>query len=90
MEKLNTEKVIILSTRSEIAEGLIMFLAGYIPANDKPSFEDDKINVAKASKFADVSYATMCKWIQQGKIKVYGKGRTRFILKSELIQSLTK
>ena len=80
----------ILSTPAEIAEGLRMFLANHKPDLTKPDFDSDKMTVGEASQFIDVSYATMCKWINNGKIKVHGKGRTRFVLKSELINSLTK
>jgi len=84
------DKVMILSTPSEIAEGLKMFLAQHESTTIDPSFDSDKMTVGAASQFINVSYATLCKWIKAGKIKVHGKGRTRFILKSELIQSLTK
>ena len=82
------EKVMILSTPSEIAEGLRMFLAEHEKPNIEPSFKTDKMTVGEASRFADVSYATLCKWINKGKIEVHGKGRTRFVLRSELINSL--
>ena len=80
----------ILSTPAEIAEGLKMFLAEHECVNPELSFDNDKMTVAEASSYRGICYATMCKWINSGKIKVYGKGRTRFILKSELIKSLTK
>ena len=80
----------ILSTPAEIAEGLRMFMANYKPDLIKPDFDSDKMTVGEAGQFIDVSYATICKWITNGKIKVHGKGRTRFVLKSELIHSLTK
>lgn len=85
---MTTEKVMIFSTPAEIAEGLRMFLAEHQKPNIEPSFETDQMTVGKASKFSNVSYATFCKWINTGKIKVHGKGRTRFVLRSELINSL--
>lgn len=82
------EKVMILSTPSEIAEGLRMFLADHQKPIIEPSFQTDKMTAGEASKFAGVSYNTFLKWINLGKIEVHGKGRTRFVLRSELIFSL--
>jgi len=82
------EKVMILSTPSEIAEGLRMFLADHQKPTIEPSFETDKMTVSEASKFAGIGYNTFLKWIIKGKVKAHGKGRTRFILKSELIYTL--
>ncbi len=78
-------EIMILSTASEIAEALIMFLAEYQKPNIEPSFEKEKMSVAQASKFIEVSYTTLLKWITKGKIRVHGQGRTRFVLRSELI-----
>lgn len=82
------EKIMILSTASEIAEGLRMILAEHQKQIIEPSFETEKMTVSQASIFAGVCYATFCKWIIAGKIKVHGKGRTRFVFRSELIYSL--
>ena len=79
------KEIMILSTASEIAEGLKMFLAEYQKPNFEPSFEKEKMSVAQASKFIEVSYTTLLKWITKGKIRVHGQGRTRFVLRSELI-----
>jgi len=79
------KEIMILSTASEIAEALIMFLAEYHKSSLEPSFEKEKMSVAQASKFIEVSYPILLKWITKGKIRVHGKGRTRFVLKSELI-----
>ena len=79
------KEVMILSTPSEIAEGLKMFLAEYQKLNLEPSFEKEKMSVAQASRYIDISYPTLLKWITQGKIRVHGKGRTRFVLRSELV-----
>jgi len=85
---MTTEKVMIFSTPAEIAEGLRMFLADHEKPTIEPSFKSDKMTVGEASRFADISYNTFCKWINSGKIEVHGKGRTRFVLRSELIYSL--
>lgn len=77
----------ILSTPEEIAQGLRKFLNEYHPAQKQVDFKTEKMTVAEASLFIDVSYPTLCKWINDGEIPVHGKGRTRFLLKSELIES---
>jgi excisionase family DNA binding protein len=79
------KEIMILSAASEIAEGMKMFLAEYQKPNLEPSFEKEKMSVAQASKYIDISYPTLLKWITQGKIRVHGKGRTRFVLRSELV-----
>ena len=82
------ERVMILATPAEIAEGLRMFLAEYVKEKPEPSFHDDKMTVSAGSIFIDVSYSTLCNWINEGKVPIHGKGRTRFLLKSELIAAL--
>ena len=79
------KEIMILSTASEIAEALKMFMAEYQKPNIEPSFEKEKMSVAQASKFIEVSYTTLLKWITKGKIRVHGQGRTRFVLRSEFI-----
>lgn len=81
------EKVIILSTAEEIAEGLNRILKEHSKNQVQLSFEDDKMTVGQGAHFIDVSYPTLCKWINEGKIPVHGKGRTRFLLRSELIEA---
>jgi hypothetical protein len=80
------EKVMILSTPSEIAEGLKIFMADYQKPNMETSFKDEKMSVEEASKFIEIGYATLCKRIKEGKFQVHGNGRTRFVLKSELVR----
>ncbi len=82
------EKVMIYTTAQEIAEGLKIFLEKYMPEKQEPDFETEKMTVAQAANFIDVSYATMCKRITSGEVPVHGKGRTRFVLKSELIEAI--
>ena len=81
------EKVMIFTTADEIAAGLKKFMDEHEQKKPQPNFKTEKMTVGEASKFIDVSYATLCKWITAGKIPVHGKGRTRFVLKSELIES---
>jgi len=82
------EKVMILSTAEEIAEGLLLFMSNHQKTVHEPSFESERMTVGEASQFASVSYRTFCNWINEGKVPVNGAGRTRFVLKSELIDSL--
>jgi len=80
----------ILSTPEEIAEGLLLFMANHQKKVPEPSFESERMTVGKACQFSSVSYRTFCNWIKEGKVPVNGTGRTRFVLKSELIDSLKK
>ncbi len=78
----------IFATPEEIAAGLKKFLAEHEHEKPKPDFGAEKMTVAEASQYIDLSYAMLYKWITAGKIPVHGKGRTRFVLKSELIENL--
>lgn len=83
--EFNMEKVIIYTTAEEIAQALIIMLEKYSVSQPIPSFQDEKMTVGEGANFIDVSYPTILKWITQNKIRVHGKGRTRFLLRSELI-----
>lgn len=76
----------ILGTPEEIAEGLKKFLADSKEEPQTKDFKDEKMTIGEAAPFIDVSYPTLCKWINEEKIRVHGKGRKRFVLKSELIE----
>lgn len=80
----------ILSTPAEIAEGLRLFMAANPAPNPEANFEAEKMTVGEGSKFIGVSYRTICLWINDGKIPVHGVGRTRFLLKAELIEAYKK
>ena len=80
------EKVMILATPAEIAEGLRMFLAGNPKPNPELDFEAEKMDRRKAAKFLDVSYQTMSNWTKSGILTEHGQGRKKFYLRSELIQ----
>lgn len=84
------EKVMILSTPDEIAEGLKKFMSEHLLKQPQSDFKDEKMTVSEASIFIEVAYPTLCKWINAGKIPTYGKGRKRFVLRSELIESYKK
>jgi excisionase family DNA binding protein len=78
------EKVILITTKKEFKEILIEMFS---EKKYEPSFEKEKMTVAEGSKYIDVSYVTLCKWINDGKIPVHGKGRKRFLYRSELVNS---
>ncbi|WP_423126405.1 helix-turn-helix domain-containing protein [Gaoshiqia sp. Z1-71] len=85
------EKVMILSTAEEIAKGIRMILDEHSSNQKQPAdFGSEKMTVGDGAKYIDVSYTTLCKWINTGKVPVHGKGRTRFLLKSELIEAYKK
>ena len=77
----------ILSTADEIAKGLKKILEEHSASKPKVDFENEKMTVGQGANYIDVSYPTLCKWINEGKIPVHGKGRTRFLLKTELIEA---
>jgi len=87
---MQMEKVMILSTPAEIAEGIELFLEKHQKREIEPDFSAERMTVSEAGQFISVSYPTICKWINAGKIPVHGKGRTRFLLKSELIEAYKK
>jgi hypothetical protein len=82
------EKVMILSTAPEIAEGLMLFMEKYKKPDSESSFETEKINRRDAAKFLSVSYQTMYNWTKSGIIKEHGRGRKKFYLRQELIDAL--
>ena len=84
------EKVMILSTPAEIAEGLRIFLSenSKHKPNDLPEFEKDRISKPEAAKLAGISIPTISKMVARGKFKEYSLGRRKYFLKSEVIESL--
>lgn len=81
------EKVIIMSTPLEIAEGLAILLDKYISPRPEADFKAEKMTTAEAALYLGVSYQTLNIWIKNQKVPVHGTGRTRFFLKSELVES---
>lgn len=54
-----------------------------------PSFEEDRMSKPEAMKFAGLkSMMTLNKLIRIGKFKQYSVGHRKFLLKSEMIESL--
>jgi hypothetical protein len=85
-----TQKVMILMSPEELAEGLHLLMEKYPKPNPQPSFETEKMDRRKAAKFLDVSYQTMCNWTKSGILTERGQGRKKFYLRSELIQVMQK
>lgn len=57
-------------------------------ANSKPDFELDRLTQTQAAKLAGISIPTLKKEIRAGKFKEYELGRKRYLLKSEVLDSL--
>ncbi len=93
MRKSNLEynpnrPIIITGTASEIVDALKKFVNEATPPKPEGhEFKTQKMTVSEASQFIEVSYVTINKWIKEGKIPIHGKGRKRFVLKSELIEA---
>lgn len=81
------EKILIYSTPDEIAEGLEKWMEKHLSSKKELDFSIEKLTVGQGANFIDVSYPTLCSWIKDGKVPVHGKGRLRFLLKSELIEA---
>ncbi len=81
------EKVMILSTPFEIAQGIAIFLEKYQKEQPETDFKKEKLSAAEAANYLGVSYQTFIGWIKAGKVPFHGAGRTRFFLKSEIIES---
>ncbi len=84
------EKVMILSTPLEIAEGLALLLERYKNPSPVADFKAEKMTVAQAAHYIGISYASLIKWIADGHFRCHGSGRTRFLLRSELIEDYKK
>lgn len=82
-------EVRIIGTKEQIADGLTRFIELNAPHKPEPTFQDEKLTVQEAADFSRISYKTLCTRIKSGKIRIHGSGRTRFLLKSELIDDLT-
>ncbi len=82
--------ILIEGPPEDIAKGLKIYFDEYYPkgpGNPEPDFKNEKMTVGQGAHFIDVSYPTLCNWINDGKVPIHGKGRTRFLLKSELIEA---
>lgn len=78
--------LIIQGTPGEIADGLKRFADLHAAPTPEPDFHDEIMTVEKAAEFMQVHYETLCKYIKQGKVRIYIPGKPRKILRSELIE----
>lgn len=81
----------IFSTRSEIAEAISDIIREH-NKQKKPvtDFADQKMTIQQAANYIQVSYKTLCTWVNDGLIPVHGKGRKRFVIKDELVDNYKK
>ncbi len=79
----------ILSTRSQLRD-LLREVIGEINPPPVTDFAAEKMTVAEAASYIGISYASLIKWIAAGRFRCHGTGRTRFILRSELISDYKK
>ena len=84
------ERVMILSTPEQIAEGLELFLNNRKAKNHQADFNNDRITTTQAIKLAGVSAPTFAKWVRAGLIPRHGTGKKHYYFKSEVIDSLRK
>ena len=57
-------------------------------SSSNPAFEEDKLSITKAAKFAGMSIPTFNKRVSDGIFPKHGTGRKIFFLKSEIIEAL--
>lgn len=87
---METTAITLIGTPEQLAEGLKRFADLHAAPTPEPDFQDEKMTVAEAAQFMGIHYETMNKYIRQKKVKAYGATRTRFLLRSELIEDFKK
>ena len=80
--------MVIITTRKELREEFHKAIESKSKENKALDFELDRLTQTQAAKLAGISIPTLKKEIRAGKFKEYSLGRKRYLLKSELIQSL--
>lgn len=81
----------ILTTRSEIALAITDIMREHNKNQEPiPEFTDQKMTIRQAANYIQVSYKTLCTWVNDGLIPVHGKGRKRFVIKDELVDNYKK
>lgn len=81
--------LLIVTTPSQLEETLrkVMKRIHHEPVTD---FADQKMTIQQAANYIQVSYKTLCTWVNDGLIPVHGKGRKRFVIKDELVDNYKK
>ncbi len=82
------EKLILITSRSELKNTLRELFSEKDFINVKPDFEHEKLSRAQAIKLAGLSLPTFAKRIKEGIFKEHGHGRKKFFMKSEIIEAL--
>lgn len=82
--------LVVITTTSQLEETLRKALNQIFPEKPMIDLMSEKMTVLQASQYIQVSYKTMCSWINGGFISVHGKGRKRFLIKSELLEQYKK
>ena len=85
---MDNEKMVIITTRKELREEFYNAIESKSKENKALDFEEDRLTQTQASKLAGISIPTLKKEIRAGRFNEYKLGRKRYLLKSELIQSL--
>jgi len=89
MSQLTDQPLVIVTTQGQLEETLRRVMQQISPA-PVTDFAAEKMTVAKAADYIGISYASLIKWITDGHFRCHGSGRTRFILRSELIEDYKK
>lgn len=83
------QPLLIVTTASQLEETLLKVMKQINPA-PVTDFAAEKMTVAEASHYIGISYASLIKWIADGRFRCHGTGRTRFMLRSELVEDYKK
>lgn len=89
MSQLTDQPLVIVTTTSQLEETLLKVMKQISPA-PVTDFAAEKMTVPEAANYIGISYASMIKWISEKRFRCHGSGRTRFMLKSELIEDYKK
>ena len=83
------QPLLIVTTTGQLEETLrrLMQEINPVPVTD---FTAEKMTVAQAAHYIGISYASLIKWIADRRFRCHGTGRTRFLLRSELIEDYKK
>lgn len=87
---METIGITIIGTAEQIADGLKRFADRHAAPKPEPEFHEEKMTPAEAAKFIGLSYKTILERINDGRIRHYGDGRKRFVMKPELIEDYKK
>ncbi len=84
MNTQTDQPLVIVTTTGQLEETLRRVMQQINPA-PVTDFTIEKMTVAQGAHFIGISYASLIKWIADGRFRCHGTGRTRFLLRSELV-----